>query len=425
MSLSIASSLADIQAAKTSELLAFYNAHRNPIQKFRDRASAERRIADLIQELKAAAPTAPAAPTTAPASIQAVVTNAAPANAKTYLDIIRDHSGSMSSLREPAKRDFNGLIGSTKKAAGTHGIRTVVSVHECGGGIRRPVTLTPVEDVQMLQNYSTGGGTPLFESVLDAIEHLKRVPDYNDPEVTFIVAATTDGQATDQHRASEMMRQIRELQATDRWTFVFRVPRGYARDLIRLGVEPGNVLEWDQTERGFATAAAQNDQAMADFYQARSSGTKSSRTFYTSAANITEADIKNNLGDISAEVQLFPVAAKEEGSQIRDFVENRLGGAPMLKGAAFYQLVKTEDKIQDYKLIAIRDKESGAIYCGPMARQLIGLPQYGDARVRPDTAGKWQVFVQSTSVNRKVNAGTQLMYWPNVGKNFTEGKSAR
>lgn len=93
------------------------------------------------------------------------------------------------------------------------------------------------------------------------------------------------------------------------------------------------------------------------------------------------------------------MAAKEEGSQIRDFVENRLGGAPMLKGAAFYQLVKTEDKIQDYKLIAIRDKESGAIYCGPMARQLIGLPQYGDARVRPD--------------------------WPNVGKNFTEGKSAR
>ena len=102
MSLSIASSLADIQAAKTSELLAFYNAHRNPIQKFRDRASAERRIADLIQELKAAAPTASAAPTTAPASIQAVVTNAAPANAKTYLDIIRDHSGSMSSRLQSA-----------------------------------------------------------------------------------------------------------------------------------------------------------------------------------------------------------------------------------------------------------------------------------------------------------------------------------
>ena len=97
----------------------------------------------------------------------------------------------------------------------------------------------------------------------------------------------------------------------------------------------------------------------------------------------------------------------------------------MLKGAAFYQLVKTEDKIQDYKLIAIRDKDTGQIFCGPEARALIGLPEYGDARVRPDTAGKWQVFVQSTSVNRKVTGNTQVMYWAGVGAKFKEGKSAR
>jgi len=150
---------------------------------------------------------------------------------------------------------------------------------------------------------------------------------------------------------------------------------------------------------------------------------RSVNTFYTSAANVTEADVKK-LTDISAEVTLFPVAAKESGEQIRDFVEKRLGGRPMLKGAAFYQLVKLEDKIQDYKLIAIRDKDSGAIYCGPEARHLIGLPRTGDARVRPDTAGQWQVFVQSTSVNRKVVGGTSVLYWPNVGVRFTEGKSA-
>lgn len=424
MTISITSNLADIHNAKTSELLAFYNAHRNPIQKFRDRATAERRVADLIQELIQAKATTVQINTPTSSPIQAVVMNAASTKAKTYMVVIRDHSGSMHSLREPAKRDFNGLIGSTKKAAEAHDINTVVSVYECGGGIRRAVTLTPVQQVQLLQNYNASGGTPLFESVLQAIDHLRQVPDYNDPEVTFIVAATTDGQSTDQHRAAEMMRQIREHQATDRWTFVFRVPRGYARDLVKLGVEPGNVLEWDQTERGFATAAAQNDQAVSDFFQARSTGQKSTRTFYTSVANITEADVKK-LGDISSEVQLFPVASKEEGAQIRDFVEARLNGSSMLKGAAFYQLVKTEDKIQDYKLIAIRDKETGQIFCGPEARDLIGLPRYGDARVRPDTAGKWQVFVQSTSVNRKVNANTSLLYWPNVGKRFTEGKSAR
>lgn len=429
MTLSIASNLADIHAAKTSELLAFYNQHRKPIIKFRDRATAEQRVADLIQELiqiaaKAGKSTAPATP--APNPVAQAVSTPAPKNAKTYLEIIRDHSGSMHSLARAAGRDFNATVSATQRASAVNGIRTVATVTECGGGIRRLFpAFRPIDEMRLMgeNEYGTGGGTPLFKSVLNSINALRQVPDYHDPEVTFVVFATTDGQDTD-GGASLMMQEIRALQATDRWTFVFRVPRGYARSLIQLGVEPGNILEWDQTERGVQASTEQNNQAFDQFYAARATGTKSSRTFYTSTANVSEADVKK-LGDISHEVSLWPVSDKEEGTQIRDFVEKRLNGAAMLKGAAFYQLVKTEDKIQDYKLIAIRDKDSGQIFCGPEARALIGLPSFGDARVRPDTAGKWQVFVQSTSVNRKVSGKTSLMYWPNVGKRFTEGKSAR
>lgn len=416
MTLSAASTPADIKAAKTADLLAFYNAHSAPIKKFRDRASAERRCIDLAQSLAArAASSTPSNP------IAAAVT--APTRAKTYLEIIRDHSGSMASLTTAAARDFNAVISSAKKASATTGIETVASITECGGGIRRISNFQPIEQVQPLQHYGAGGGTPLFRSVLSAIAALQRVADFNDPEVTFVVFATTDGQDT-AGGVDGMMREIRALQATDRWTFVFRVPRGYARALVGYGVAPGNILEWDQTDQGVAASTVQSDQAFTQFYTARAAGTKSTRTFYTSAANVTEADVKK-LGDISHEVSLWPVSAKEDEMQIRDFVENRLKGSPMLKGAAFYQLVKTEDKIQDYKLIAIRDKDSGQIFCGPEARDLIGLPRLGDARVRPDTAGKWQVFVQSTSVNRKVNGGTSLMYWAGVGARFKEGKSAR
>ena len=432
MTISIASNLADIHNAKTSELLAFYNAHRNPIQKFRDRATAERRVIELIRELLATnqAPLAqaPVTPTqAAPVPVQAAPAPAVSAKAKTYLLIVRDHSGSMHSLRKPAMNDYNALIAATQRAAMVNNIQTVASVYECDSSTRVPDRrvehLTPIGSLKQLTSYDARGGTPLFKTVLQGIEDLSRVPDFNDPEVNFLVMATTDGHDTD-GGADQLARRIRELQLTDRWTFVFRVPRGYARHLVGLGIEPGNILEWDQTERGVHAASQANDQAMADFYQGRTNGTKSTRTFYTSVANITEADVKK-LGDISAEVQLFPVASKEEGAQIRDFVEARLNGSAMLKGAAFYQLVKTEDKIQDYKLIAIRDKETGQIFCGPEARDLIGLPRYGDARVRPDTAGKWQVFVQSTSVNRKVTGNTQVLYWPNVGKRFTEGKSSR
>lgn len=423
MTLSASSSTADITSAKTSELLAFYNAHRTPIVKFRDRVTAERRCTDLLQEL-------------APKTISIIV--AAPAApiqvapskpSKTYLFAFNDHSGSMGRITRAAARDWNATLTSAQGASTSNGIETGLTVYRVGGGFRRSVTNVPIQTVRPIGEHeydAPGHDTPLFAAIEDGIDFALSLPDASDPEVNFLFVATTDGQDNVTRAAGgrRLAARIKQLQNTDRWTIVFRVPKGDARELAGYGIDAGNILEWEQSERGFATAAVQNTTAMNDFYSGRKLGLRSTKTFYTSVANVTEADVKK-LGDISHEVSLWPVATKEEGSAIREFVEGRLKGEAMLKGAAFYQLVKVEDKIQDYKLIAIRDKDSGQIFCGPEARGLIGLPQYGDARVRPDTAGKWQVFVQSTSVNRKVNGGTQLMYWPNVGKRFTEGKSAR
>ena len=348
---------------------------------------------------------------------------------KTYLGIIEDHSGSMQSVAKAAARDYNTTLQAAQVAAAQHNIQTLVTTIECGGGWAFREREVPIETMRLIPEnaYATPGrDTPLFQSVDGMIDRLLDLPDASDPEVTFVIMATTDGQDNVSSGVfrTHVVKRIRELQNTDRWTVVFRVPKGDAAGLVRMGIEPGNILEWETTTRGLETAATQNAAAVSDFFAGRAVGTRSTRTFYTSVANITEADVKK-LGDISSQVQLFPISAQENGKQIRDFVESRLGGQPMLKGAAFYQLVKVEEAIQDYKLIAIRDKETGQIYCGPEARDLIGLPRVGNARVRPDTVGKWQVFVQSTSVNRKVTGNTSLMYWPQVGKSFTEGKSAR
>lgn len=345
---------------------------------------------------------------------------------RTYFGLIRDHSLSMSSLRGPALIDYNNTVNSIKNAAVQHNIDTLVSVVRCGGGFQREFSHKPVALVEQLSSYITpGNDTPLFSSVNDLIDQFKRVPDYNNPEVTFIILATSDGQSNTGLRGEQLAMAIRELQSTDRWTFAFRVPRNYGRDLVKLGIEAGNILEWDQTGRGMEVASQANDAAMAEMYSNRANGIRSSKTFYSSMADVTPEEVKAQLKDISSEISLFPVATGDEGKQIRDFVESRLAGKPMAKGAAFYQLIKTEDKIQDYKLIAIRDKTSNAIYCGPIARDMLGLPRHGDARVRPGDHGNFDVFIQSTSVNRKVNSGTHLMYWPNVGVAFKEGKSAR
>ena len=91
----------------------------------------------------------------------------------------------------------------------------------------------------------------------------------------------------------------------------------------------------------------------------------------------------------------------------------------MKRGAAFYLLMKPENEVQDHKQIAIRDKKTGVIYSGVNARQMLGLPYHGTVKVVPGNHGGYDIFIQSTSVNRKLVKGTQVLYWDNVGQQYS------
>lgn len=352
---------------------------------------------------------------------------------KQYIGFSNDHSRSMSGLTEAALRDFNTNISAIKSASLTNSLDTIVNVVQCGirtggygstGNVRQIVN-SNVTALKPLTSYvANGNSTPLFDSVGELIEMLKAVPDANDQDVSFLILVTTDGGENSSRKWSgvSLADEIRKLQATDRWTFVFRVPRGGKLGLTRMGIPEGNIQEWDQTTRGVDVSTQATTAAFNDYYENRGKGLKSTSTFYSNLANVSAAEVKASLKDISAEVSMFYVASHQDDMEIRPFVEAQLKSA-MLKGAAFYQLSKTESKIQDTKMIVIRDKKTGSVYYGPAARQLIGLPTTGNARVHPGNHGNFDIFVQSTSVNRKVKAGTQVMYWSRVGQAFTEGPS--
>jgi len=351
---------------------------------------------------------------------------------KQYIGFSNDHSASMGGLTQAAARDYNTSIDAIKTASIKNFSDTIVSVVQCGirdGNrgtiVKRQIVNNAVTALRPIDNYvANGNSTPLFDSVGELIDIFKATPDYNDPEVSFLILVTTDGGENSSRKwsGSSLANEMRKLQATDRWTFVFRVPRGNSRELERLGIPAGNIQEWDQTVRGVEVATAATTAAFNNYFSDRAAGKKSSSTFFADLSNVTVADVKANLKDISAEVSMFYVASHQDKMEIRPFVEGHLKAA-MLKGAAFYQLTKTESKIQDSKMIVIRDKKSGAVYYGPAARQMIGLPTTGNARVHPGKFGDFDVFVQSTSVNRHLVAGTQVMYWPRVGQAFTEGPS--
>lgn len=110
----------------------------------------------------------------------------------------------------------------------------------------------------------------------------------------------------------------------------------------------------------------------------------------------------------------FQVISVDSADSIKGFVEKN--GITYKVGKAFYELTKTEE-VQQYKEIILQDKISGDMYYGDDARKHLGLkPQcerngdYAHEKLRPVKDDEYRVFVQSTSVNRKLVAGTNLLY---------------
>jgi hypothetical protein len=82
-------------------------------------------------------------------------------------------------------------------------------------------------------------------------------------------------------------------------------------------------------------------------------------------------------------------------------------------GRGFYEFTKKET-IQASKEVIILDRETGDMFEGNAARDVLGLPHGSPIRMDPKSAGfdtnKYKVFVQSTSANRKLIGGTTFLY---------------
>lgn len=354
---------------------------------------------------------------------------------KNYIGISIDCSGSMQSIRQAAARDYNSQVTDLKGAAASFDVNTMATVVKCGigpgpGRVERWITNSNISVVPIIppgHYQANGGSTPLWDSIGELITILENVPDANDPEVSFVLMVITDGAENSSRvwSARRLTAKIQELQATDRWSFTFRVPTGNRRVLTGMGIPDGNIYEWDgRSESSLQAATTVTSQAINQFYSAKSKGIHSTQKFYADLSKVTGEQVAAVCEDVSAQVQFWTVSAVDDGAELRPFVEGRTG-KPLLKGAAFYALVRTEPLIQPYKKICIRDKQTNAIYSGDAARMLLKVPNNVNIRLAPDKSGKYDIFVQSTSVNRKLVKNTLLLYWPAAGVPFKEGRSAR
>ena len=346
---------------------------------------------------------------------------------KTYVCYVNDHSGSMKNLAKAAIVDYNASVEAVKQASSREMQDTIVSVvavgvgeNICGVGgygTTRQVTVSNPHVLKPITSWATDGGTPLYDGIGNMIEMMKQMPDANKEDVSFLVLITTDGEEchSSVFNAASLKVLMKQVIATGRWTFVFRVPKGKtARQVTALGISKDNIQEWETTVAGMAKSTKATTAAVDTFYAARSAGAKSTTAFYADASKVNLAALK----DITNELSLYVVRPEEEGMEIRNFILTKRMAC--LKGSAFYQLTKTEARVGHDKMIIVRDQATGKMFSGKEAREMIGLPTDRNARLHPGDHKNYDLFIQSFSTNRKLVGGTGVLYWQAIGTKFTQ-----
>lgn len=310
--------------------------------------------------------------------------------------LVLDASGSMSDCYKEMLKNVKNMLDAIKQNDIKFNQKTTVTLLTFDNNVK---TLFKNRESKSLGSfdYRLGGSTALFDATGEAVEAMLSGESY-------LVVVFTDGyeNASVRYNAEKIKKLIKDKQKTGLWTFAFNVPPGNKKYFEGFGIPSDNIREWESTEKSLKETEVVNLSGLNTYYQARSTGKTSVSNFYTDLSQLKVGEVRKELDNISNNFKQIEV--KNE-AQIRDVVQSN--GINYVKGNTFYQLVKPE-LIQENKELLVMEKGKKAIWGGEDARNLLGVPK-GRIKVYPGNHGKFEIFVQSTSVNRKTVPGTKLL----------------
>ena len=259
--------------------------------------------------------------------------------------------------------------------------------------------------------YKIGGMTALVDATLKSMDELAETPQrYGDH--SFLIFVLTDGQENVSRNSSgTLMGKMNRL--PENWTVAVLVPDQLSkREAQAFGFPRDNIAIWDpEGASGVEEAGETIRRATDSFMDGRTRGIRGSRSIFSTGSDVVnDATVKSSLTPLNGS-EYDIIRVHEDGAEIKRFIESR--GLDYKIGACFYQLVRTDrkasEKVQPQKQILVREKATGKLYSGSAARSLLGLPDNVEVRVKPGENDQYDIFIQSTSVNRRVVLGTDLV----------------
>lgn len=254
--------------------------------------------------------------------------------------------------------------------------------------------------------YQTGGMTALASATTLVIEDLGQTfQKYGDH--AFLQYVLTDGIENDSPYAARVNLPRKISSLPENWTLALLVPNqsgvAYATNL---GVPKDNVAVWNaDMVGGFTEVGSVLREATERFMQGRAKGIRGSRSVFSTGAEAVNAETIQQAALKPLPHSAYKLVPVPEKSVIRPFVESC--GFHYTVGMAYYQLTKRET-IQARKKIAIVHRKTDKVYVGDGVRDMLGLPVM-ETRVSPEFNPDYDIYVESTSVNRNLLPSTKLL----------------
>lgn len=251
--------------------------------------------------------------------------------------------------------------------------------------------------IQSIYYYPRQNETRLYNAMYDAADCALKA------KVPALVYLITDGEPNGpQQNPVAAAAKVKEALATDRVTFVCVGPARATSFFTSCAIPSDCIRSWDGVNtEDLNRVTTQVSSGLTDYATARSAGQTQVKKFFVDARKLN--DQLGSLVDISQLCKVLPVTRE---AVLQPFVEEY--GLKFIIGANYYELTKAET-LRPNRAILVRQKGTKRILSGPNVRQVLGLPNDRDIKVEPGDMGNLDLFLESTSHNRMLVRGTDVV----------------
>ena len=317
-----------------------------------------------------------------------------------HIIFLIDASGSMGHRLNLVKQVFDSTLQQFKQNQ-TPDQEIRISLYDFDSRVNRLIYNTNLNDLNYQVKFEARGTTALRDAIDRGIDDHTIINTKNEDH-SFLIYCITDG-ADNASRISVSTLKSKIASLNDSWTVAALVPSLTDSHAAKMsGIPAGNIQIWDaNSNKGFEEVGKAIASSYTNYSVQRSKGVRSSSNiFQVNADNIKRADIRAALSEVKG--RLYHA---QNDYVIKDMVE-KFTNSNYVKGSTYYELSKSE-LVQSYKEIIIVSRKDDKKFGGQDARDMLGLPD-SDTKVKPGDFGDWRIFIQSTSVNRKIKAGTSI-----------------